>query len=114
MSSDAGLAVAPRPHSLFTCAELSSVIWVALCEADHVSIARDTATGVAPIFVHESSGENLIVVVAGANNKLTPADVSKASAMIANAKVIMCQNEILMESTIEASKSHMITSRPPV
>jgi len=77
---------------------------------DHVSIAKDTATGVAPIFVHSETGENLIVVVAGANNKLTPADVNKAKDMITNAKVVMCQNEIRMESTITALK---IASKSP-
>lgn len=49
------------------------------------------------IYRHESSGENLIVVVGGANNLLTVGDVQAASSMIKGAKVVMCQNEIMME-----------------
>jgi len=68
---------------------------------DHLTTTTEAASGVAPIFVHESSGENLIVVVGGANNLLTVGDVQAASSMIKGAKVVMCQNEIRMDSTLE-------------
>eukprot|EP00039_Didymoeca_costata_P019772 m.338872 g.338872 ORF g.338872 m.338872 type:complete len:348 (+) comp18576_c0_seq1:121-1164(+) len=73
-------------------------------DTTHVSRASDAATGVAPIFVNEKSGENLIVVVGGANNKLSVRDIEKAKDMILNSKILMCQNEIEMDTTIAALK----------
>jgi len=81
---------------------------------DHLTTTSEAASGVAPIFVHEASGENLIVVVGGANNLLTVGDVQAAESLIQGAKVVMCQNEIMMESTLEtlriASKSNRTTA----
>src|SRR5580704_18837981 len=42
-------------------------------DTTHVKIVEDAPTGVAPIFV-EPNGQNRILVVKGANDKLTPAD----------------------------------------
>jgi ribokinase len=53
----------------------------------HLTVTTEAASGVAPIFVHETSGENLIVVVAGANNLLSTSDVEAATPEITNAKV---------------------------
>src|SRR5208282_5083988 len=48
-------------------------------DTTHVQIVDGAPTGVAPIFV-EPSGQNRIIVVKGANDLLTPADVEAASA----------------------------------
>ena len=57
-------------------------------------VVRDprAASGAALIFVARN-GENSIAVASGANNKLTPADVRRARALIARAKVVLMQLE---------------------
>ncbi len=59
------------------------------------------STGVAPIFV-ESSGQNRILVVKGANDKLSPADVEAAREVIVSADMLVFQLEIPLETTIAA------------
>lgn len=51
-----------------------------------------------------SSGENSIVVIPGANLKLTPADLEENLSLFKNAKIVICQNEISHESTKKANK----------
>ncbi len=51
-------------------------------DASHVWITRGQSSGVAPIFV-DSAGQNRILVVKGANDALTPADVDAAAPLIA-------------------------------
>ena len=48
-------------------------------DTTHVHFADGVSTGVAPIFV-EPGGQNRIIVVKGANDTLTPADVDAAAA----------------------------------
>ena len=48
-------------------------------DASHVRIVAGASSGVAPIFV-ESNGQNRIIVVKGANDRLLPADVDEAHA----------------------------------
>jgi len=55
------------------------------------------SSGLAPMFVAES-GENSIVVVPGANGKLTPAAVDRHAALIRSAGLVLCQLEIPMET----------------
>jgi ribokinase len=62
-------------------------------DTTHVSIAVGAPTGVAPIFV-EPSGQNRIIVVKGANDLLTPADVDAAAADLERADAIILQFEI--------------------
>ena len=64
----------------------------------------ESATGIASITVNDS-GNNTIVIVSGANLKLEPLDVAAALKIIQEAKVIVCQNEIPVEVTLEALKS---------
>jgi ribokinase len=59
-------------------------------------------SGVAPITVHETTGQNSIVIVPGANEALSPAEVRAARAAIDNADIVMCQLETPIDSTIEA------------
>ena len=51
----------------------------------------------APIFV-DSSGQNRILVVKGANDRLTPADVDAAAEVLSRADVIVLQLEIPLET----------------
>ncbi|KAL5007956.1 hypothetical protein ScPMuIL_013537 [Solemya velum] len=68
---------------------------------DFVHSTDETTTGVAPIWVNDQ-GENAIVVVPGANLLLTPADVLAADSLIRTAKVVVCELEIPVETTIAA------------
>jgi ribokinase len=61
--------------------------------ARHVKIVKGTASGVAPIFV-DSSGQNRIVVIKGANDKLLPRDVNQASGLLKRADCVVLQFEI--------------------
>src|SRR5205809_8124242 len=54
--------------------------------AEHVRIVHGASSGVAPIFV-EPNGQNRILVVKGANDRLTPADVDAAANLL---KTIDC------------------------
>jgi ribokinase len=62
-------------------------------DTTHVQIVPDAPTGVAPIFV-EPSGQNRIIVVKGANDRLTPADVDAAAAELRAVDTIILQFEI--------------------
>jgi ribokinase len=54
-------------------------------------------SGVAPILV-ASNGENSIVVVPGANGKMTPAIVEKHKDLIRSAGMVLCQLELPLET----------------
>ena len=66
-------------------------------DASHVKIVEGVASGVAPIFV-ESSGQNRIVVVTGANDHLLPADVDAAAPLLAQSGCIVLQLEVPLET----------------
>lgn len=66
-------------------------------DASHVRIIDGVSTGVAPIFV-EPDGQNRIIVVKGANERLTPADVDDAAALLEGADCILVQFEIPIET----------------
>lgn len=75
-------------------ANLAYEIWNAEgVNSDYVVQDADTATGVAPIFV-DSAGENMIVVVLGANSRMKPSDIDAARGRIAAADVLLAQLEI--------------------
>jgi len=63
----------------------------------HVRIVPDTSSGVAPIFV-EPGGQNRIIVVKGANDRLKPADVDEAQPLLARADCVVLQLEIPIET----------------
>ncbi len=48
------------------------------------------------------SGENTIIIVAGANNDLSPRDVEEAEVYIKKAKVVVFQFETPLKTTIRA------------
>ena len=72
----------------------------------------DAPTGVAMILV-DGAGDNQIVVVPGSNHRLTAADVRQHAALMADARVLLVQMEMLPE-TVEAAlllaKQHGLTT----
>lgn len=65
--------------------------------AAHVRIVPGTASGVAPIFV-ESNGQNRIIVVKGANDRLMPGDVDEALPLLQQSDCIVLQLEVPVET----------------
>jgi ribokinase len=79
-------------------------------DTTNVLVTPCVSTGVAPIFV-DSSGQNRILVVKGANDRLTPEDVYAAKDVILSADKVIFQLEIPLLSTIKAlqfAKKHGI------
>lgn len=70
-------------------------------DTTHVGIDESVSSGVAPISV-DPNGDNAIVIVTGANERLTAADVERARDAIAAADVLVCQLEIPHEVTLAA------------
>jgi len=66
-------------------------------DASHVWITRGESSGVAPIFV-DSAGQNRILVVKGANDALTSADVDAAAPLLLQADCIVLQLEVPVET----------------
>ena len=66
-------------------------------DTTHVKIVDDAPTGVAPIFV-EPTGQNRIIVVKGANDRLTPADVDAAAEQLRTVNTIILQFEIPLQT----------------
>jgi ribokinase len=78
--------------------------------AKEVKIVKGVASGVAPIFV-EKSGQNRIIVVKGANDRLRPADVDAAASLLKRADCIVLQFEIPLPTvyyTIRFAHKHGI------
>jgi ribokinase len=66
-------------------------------DATHVQQVAGVSSGVAPIFV-DSSGQNRIFVVKGANDELKAADVDAAAEMLKSVDCIVLQFEIPLET----------------
>jgi ribokinase len=66
-------------------------------DASHVWITPGVSSGVAPIFV-DSAGQNRILVVKGANDLLTPADVDASADLLKTAGCIVLQLEVPVET----------------
>jgi ribokinase len=67
---------------------------------EHVASIESCGSGTASITV--ADGENAILVVPGANARLTPAHVTRAQSLIAQADAVLVQMEIPLE-TVEAT-----------
>jgi ribokinase len=79
-------------------------------DTTHVRTIDGVPTGVAPIFV-EPNGENRIIVVKGANDRLTPADVDAAAPELRRVDTIILQFEIPLETvyhTVRFARAHQI------
>eukprot|EP00099_Drosophila_melanogaster_P016225 NP_569850.1 uncharacterized protein Dmel_CG13369 [Drosophila melanogaster] len=71
---------------------------------NHVEQLAEETTGVAQIAVSDG-GENNIIIVVGANNRLSSCDVSSAKALFQEAKVLVCQLETPVEATLTALRA---------
>ncbi len=70
-------------------------------KTDYVTVTEGVASGVAMILV-DKKGENSIVVAAGANAKVSPADVDAAERLIKSACCVVMQLEIPFETVKHA------------
>ena len=66
-------------------------------DTTRVLITQGVSSGVAPIFV-DSTGQNRILVVKGANDHLLPADIDGAAPLLRQADAIVLQLEIPLET----------------
>ena len=86
-------------------ANLAYEIWDAEgVNYDFVSRDSEVATGVAPILV-DSSGENMIVVVLGANRRLRASNIDAARERIAAADMLVVQLEVNLDMVPYAMKT---------
>jgi ribokinase len=79
-------------------------------ETTQVKQVEGLSSGVAPIFV-EPNGQNRILVVKGANDALTPADVDAAADLLKTVDCIVLQFEIPLETvyhTVAFARKHKI------
>lgn len=79
-------------------------------DATYVGTAEGVSSGVAPIFV-DSNGQNRIIVVKGANDRLTPEDVDAAASLLRKADTIVLQFEIPLQTvyyTVRFAKANQI------
>lgn len=68
---------------------------------EYFYFTKKTFTGVAPITV-DQEGRNAIIIIPGANDLLTEAEVEKARPAIAASDLLICQSEIPPECTLKA------------
>jgi ribokinase len=66
-------------------------------DTGHVRITPSVSSGVAPIFV-DASGQNRILVVKGANDRLLPVDIDAAADVLTGADFIILQLEVPLET----------------
>jgi ribokinase len=72
-----------------------------------VSQSADAPTGAAFIYVNDRTGENAIIVVAGAAATITPSDVDAAAEAIRRSRVFMTQ----LEQPVEAARRGLEIAR---
>ena len=71
-------------------------------DTSHVRRIANQSTGTATILVDGKSGDNAILIVAGANGDLSSADVGAASEALKRCDLILLQLEIQLETAYEA------------
>ncbi|CAH0726985.1 unnamed protein product, partial [Brenthis ino] len=72
-------------------------------DVTYTKVTQDVTTGIAQISVAEN-GENQIVIVPGANSRLSKSDVDEAKQLIETADILIGQLETPFETTLEAFK----------
>ncbi|MGV8984364.1 ribokinase [Clostridium sp.] len=77
---------------------------------EFVTVQKDQASGVAPIFVDKNS-KNSILIIKGANKNLSPKDIEDASEQLKKCSLIVLQLEISLETVYYAidfaNKNHI-------
>src|SRR5947207_14488303 len=71
-------------------------------DTSHVSVEPEVSTGLAIIPV-DDAGENSIMLVAGANGRVSPADAEAAAEAIAGAGALMMQLEVPLAAVVRAA-----------
>jgi ribokinase len=71
-------------------------------DTQHVRRIPNQSTGTATILVDQGSGDNAILIVAGANGDLSSADVDAASEALKRCNLILLQLEIQLETAYAA------------
>jgi ribokinase len=74
------------------------------CDVSGVMATTDSTTGIALIFVADS-GQNSIVIVAGANGRLSPEDIEAASGRFAGVAYVLLQLESPLATVLAAAKA---------
>jgi ribokinase len=69
-----------------------------------IGVDQEAPTGLAVITIDDRA-ENSIVVVPGANMKLSPAHIEKHHQVIATSRVVLAQLEVPMETVVAAAKA---------
>jgi ribokinase len=78
-------------------------------KTDHVFLFSNETTGIASIIV--SDGDNRIIVVPGANHRLTPQEIQRLEQEIASSEMVVMQLEIpsnTVHAALEICKEHKI------
>ena len=70
--------------------------------ADHVGVVEGESSGLAMIVVGEN--DNAITVIPGANGRVSPDYVDRCWPALANADIVLLQNEIPMETVLYAAR----------
>jgi ribokinase len=81
--------------------------WKAESIEPHVAMSADRPTGAAFIYVNDATGQNAIIVVAGAAEAISPSDVDSAAAAIASSVVFVTQ----LEQPVAAAKRGLEIAR---
>ncbi|MCV9884459.1 ribokinase [Metabacillus halosaccharovorans] len=71
-------------------------------DTKHIQTISNTSSGVAAITLSE--GDNSIIVVPGANHKLTPVLVQQHEQLITDADIVLLQLEIPLDSVVKAAE----------
>jgi ribokinase len=74
------------------------------CDVSGVLTTADSTTGIALIFVADS-GQNSIVIVAGANGKLSPEDITAASSRFSGVTHVLLQLESPIKTVVAAAQA---------
>ncbi len=73
-------------------------------DTKHVYIDNEAHTGTAFILLDENTGENMIAVAPGADNRVSKEDIDKAIDTIKASKILLLQLEIPIETVVYAAK----------
>jgi len=81
---------------------------------EHIGVSRTAATGCGVIEVSAETGDNKIIVIKGANDELSAADVRAAEADFADCDLFLTQLETGMDSVLEGKRLAQRYGKPIV
>lgn len=83
-------------------------------ETRYIVVDPEAPTGVGSITLDDSSGNNRIIIVPGANMRCTPEDVDRADEALRSADVILLQLEIPMEVNLHVLRRARELGKPVI